>query len=263
VAVSASLTGLTEGTTYHYRVAATNPGGTSEGDDQTFTTHSAPEFGRCAKVVTGTGKYGNSGCKSLGGKHNYEWTPGVVATRFTTKIKSGEATLETAKGWKMTCTGETSTGGYTGLKTVGDVVLTLTGCERSGEKCSSGLTAGEIDSNPLEGALGVDRGGGSSPTNKIGLDLFPNKGPAMEFDCGTTAVSIQGSVIVPVTPNRTSLTPVLKFAASKGKQKPESFVGKSSDVLEASFNGGSSEQAGLALVTTQTNEEPVEVNSVY
>ncbi len=46
-AVSASLTGLTPGTTYHYRVVATNATGTSRGADGIFTTPSAPG------VVTG------------------------------------------------------------------------------------------------------------------------------------------------------------------------------------------------------------------
>jgi formylglycine-generating enzyme required for sulfatase activity/GH43 family beta-xylosidase len=38
VSVSASLTGLTNGTTYHYRLVATNSAGTSYGSDKTFTT---------------------------------------------------------------------------------------------------------------------------------------------------------------------------------------------------------------------------------
>jgi hypothetical protein len=37
-AASAAISGLTSGTTYHFRVVATNPEGTSEGADQTFTT---------------------------------------------------------------------------------------------------------------------------------------------------------------------------------------------------------------------------------
>jgi len=40
-AVSANLTGLTAGTTYHYRVVATSSAGTSYGADRTFTTSSA------------------------------------------------------------------------------------------------------------------------------------------------------------------------------------------------------------------------------
>lgn len=40
---SAILTGLTPGTTYHYRVNANNPGGISVSTDQSFTTHQYPE----------------------------------------------------------------------------------------------------------------------------------------------------------------------------------------------------------------------------
>jgi hypothetical protein len=42
VPVSASLTGLAPATTYHYRVSATNPAGTTPGADQTFTTAGPP-----------------------------------------------------------------------------------------------------------------------------------------------------------------------------------------------------------------------------
>jgi DNA-binding beta-propeller fold protein YncE len=46
VAVSASVTGLLANTTYHFRVSATNAGGTSKGSDQTFVTslQSGPTF---------------------------------------------------------------------------------------------------------------------------------------------------------------------------------------------------------------------------
>jgi phosphodiesterase/alkaline phosphatase D-like protein len=42
VAVSASLTGLIKNTTYHFRIVATNTGGTSSGADQTFETAPGP-----------------------------------------------------------------------------------------------------------------------------------------------------------------------------------------------------------------------------
>ena len=38
VSVTANLTGLSSGTTYHYRIVATNAGGTSNGSDISFTT---------------------------------------------------------------------------------------------------------------------------------------------------------------------------------------------------------------------------------
>ena len=41
-AVSANLTGLTPGTTYHYRVVATNSAGTARGADGIFSTSAAP-----------------------------------------------------------------------------------------------------------------------------------------------------------------------------------------------------------------------------
>jgi hypothetical protein len=41
-AVSASLSGLSAGTTYHYRVVAENAGGKASGADMTFTTNAAP-----------------------------------------------------------------------------------------------------------------------------------------------------------------------------------------------------------------------------
>ena len=59
---------------------------------------------------------------------------------------------------EVTCTGETSTGEYTGAKTVGDVILELAGCEltSSQAKCTSAsAAAGEIITQPLEGVLGV------------------------------------------------------------------------------------------------------------
>jgi hypothetical protein len=41
VAVSAAITGLTNKTTYHFRISATNAGGTRQGPDQTFNAASA------------------------------------------------------------------------------------------------------------------------------------------------------------------------------------------------------------------------------
>lgn len=47
VSATAGLSGLAAGTTYHYRIVATNAGGTSNGGDATFTTASTPPPPTC------------------------------------------------------------------------------------------------------------------------------------------------------------------------------------------------------------------------
>jgi len=52
VSVSASLSGLTAGTTYHYRVVAANAGGTTNGADATFATSSQPPPAGCPQDLS-------------------------------------------------------------------------------------------------------------------------------------------------------------------------------------------------------------------
>ena len=267
VGITASVTALAANTTYQYRVVAINSGGSSAGSPQSFTTpgYVPPEFGRCVSVAAGSGKYSSSSCTAPGGKDAYEWEHGVGKTHFSTKLAAGAVTLATTAGTNVTCTDETGSGEYFGLKTVGATVLRLTGCAELGQKCaSSGAGAGEVASRELEGELGVEKLGATSAKNKIALDLFPagRTGPVAEMTCGSTTVALRGSVIVPLKANKMQVTQALKFKASKGKQKPERFVGGPKDVLEASLNGGAFLQAGLTAALTQTSEEPVEVNSV-
>ena len=54
--VTADLTGLASGQTYHYRVSATNSAGTVDGADMTFTTLTT-EIVRKAIIVAGSGPY--------------------------------------------------------------------------------------------------------------------------------------------------------------------------------------------------------------
>jgi hypothetical protein len=184
--------------------------------------------------------------------------PELTTITLRTRYSSGPA---------VTCTTEAGTGEYTGLKTVGGVVLTFTGCEGLGAKCSSAEAAeGEVVTRPLEGVLGITAVGEPNITDKIGLDLFPRgkTGAVMEFSCGTTPVVVQGSAIGVSASNAMKLTSTVAYSYSlKYKQNPESFVGEPKDILnvEGPFGLPGSEQIRLKLKTIVTSEEGVEINA--
>src|SRR4029077_11747186 len=96
VAVSASVSGLAANTTYHFRISASNAGGSSSGGDRTLSTGgSAPEFGRCEKVAKGTGQYENSACTAAGGAKSFVWRGGVLKPHFATgAAESAAVTLQ-------------------------------------------------------------------------------------------------------------------------------------------------------------------------
>jgi hypothetical protein len=250
-------------------VTVTTPGGTSATSSADRFTYggAAPEFGRCVRVTTGTGVYGDVGCTAAGGEKKYEWLPGAGAkAKFTTKIRIDTSfTWETVTATKMVCSAQKSTGEYSGPKTVGNVVVTLAGCALGASKCSTaGARIGELITKALVGELGVVKASTEGPLhNEIGLDLKAPGGTAMvEFSCGTTPIKWQGSVIVPLKANKMLLSALLKYSASKGKQKPEGFEGQPKDVIESSLGGGAFEQGAWTLETTHANQERIEVNSV-
>ncbi len=220
-----------------------------------YVAAGAPEYGRCVKVAKGTGKY-NASCTTEKAGGNFEWTPGVAKVHFT--LAGGEGKLETIAKSQIVCTGESGSGEYSGTKALANVTIHLTGCERAGSKCTSAAAAeGEVQTHTLAGALGWKNAESAAPA----LDLAPSSGEVVaEFNCGSTPVTVGGSVIVAVQKNEMQLAPTLKYEATSGKQKPEHFDEEPDDVLEASF-GGPFEQTGLTITTTQTNEEEVEVNA--
>ena len=204
--VSAALSGLTPNTTYHVRLSVTNDGGTATGGDQSFTTLSALEYGRCIKVTTGTGLYGGASCTTLGGEKKYEWYSAfgsakpILKTHFTLAIKEKtEAKLQTAGGQIITCKGQIGTGEYTGNKTIGGVSLTFTDCHlgETGSCQSTGAAEGEVRSSTLVGELGVIKTSTEGPIkNLVGTDYKPASGETVAaFSCAGTAVSVTGSVI--------------------------------------------------------------------
>ncbi|HWX96175.1 MAG TPA: fibronectin type III domain-containing protein [Solirubrobacteraceae bacterium] len=265
VPVSAIAEPLTSGTTYHFRIVATNGIGTGEGADQTFTTLQPPEVGRCIKLAKGVkGAYATASCTSpaTAEKFGFEWAPGPGSKpKFTTKFKElTTITFETIKKTLVTCHGESGKGEFTGPKSVGGVVITLTGCESQATKCTTtgAATEGEVSTTTLEGVLGWE----SKPLKHVATDLFPvgHTGTFAEFTCGTTAVQVVGSVLVKDTTGKMVISEILKFTQKAGKEKPERFEGGPLQVLEAKFGEGAVEQTGLNLTVTQTDEELLEIN---
>jgi hypothetical protein len=269
VTVSGSIAGLSANVTYYYRLLATNAGGSSSGAGQTFNAlNGPPEFGFCVKVAPAAGAYANSGCTKVGGKGIYAWqTSGVAGTTFVTHSIPGPIRLTaSSKAQTIDCTGESGSGEFTSPKTVGSTTLTLSGCTRGAEHCTSaGQASGTIVSDPLEGVLGIEKIGASRLKDKVALDLFlpEHNGAVAEFICGAvTQATIRGSVITPLKANKMIPTQTLKFKASGTKQKPEGFAESGQDVLEEQLGTGPFAAVGLTLKTNLTSAREVEVGSV-
>lgn len=271
VAVSAAVSGLKTSTTYHFRIVATNEGGTSKGSDQSFATappqEELPEIGRCLKLKKPTGKYQNAGCTTKSAGENtgsYEWAfePGS-ARAFT--FKNGSVTLETVSGAVITCLENTYSGEYTGSKTA-TVNLKLTGCEptnRFGIKCQSqGAQSGEVIFNTLEGNLGYIAGG-VEPT--VGLALTPtvaDGGYLAKFHCGEVPISITGGVIAAYAPvNKMATTFTVSLKQTKGLQTPEALEGGSPELLSMIVGESAPERMGLKAADKVTNQESLELKA--
>jgi uncharacterized repeat protein (TIGR01451 family) len=99
-AVAASIGGLTDGTTYHFRVAATNILGSTAGQDQTFATApaGAPDL---AITVTHTGNFTQG---EIGDSYT------IVVTNVGTAASSGTITVTDSLPAGLTATGISGAG---------------------------------------------------------------------------------------------------------------------------------------------------------
>jgi alpha-tubulin suppressor-like RCC1 family protein len=241
------------------QVNVTTSGGTipvSGNDRYRYATAEAPEFGRCVEVAKGTGEFSSASCTTEMAGGSFKWKPGVEKAGFA--LIGGEAVLETTGKEKITCKAESGSGEYTSPKSVANVLLTLTGCEHGGAKCTSaGAGEGELVTSTLEGELGWR----NKTSLQVGLDLAPSEpGSFAEGKCGSTKVEISGSVIGVVQTDEMLKFSTLTFEQKEGKQKPTHFSEGEPDVLEMLL-GGKLEQTGLSVSITQTSEEKVEVNT--
>jgi hypothetical protein len=69
-------------------------------------------------------------------------------------------------------------------------------------------------------------------------------------------MTLSGGILAPVTSGKMLTSSTVKYAATGGKQKPESFEGEEQEVLTNGFG----EQVGLSLSSTETTEEAIEIN---
>ena len=271
VAVTAAVVGLRQYTTYHFRLFATNTSGANHGSERTFTTPPHPvEYGRCLKVAKGVhGQFATGTCTTLAteDKYGYEWLPGPgPKPRFTLLNKPlTQVLLETVRGPQIVCSGAFGSGEYTGAHTVGNVTIAFTGCGGYGGACSSaGAQEGVIVTASLNGTLGVLVLAEGPAKNIVGTDLAPPEGTTfLEAMCGLIPVSVRGSVIAPVGRNAMKGTATIVYGQTRGKQKYQEFIGGQRDVLETVFGPEGYRQTGIKLTIIQTNEEKVEVNSVF
>jgi hypothetical protein len=224
---------------------------------------SPPELGRCVKVAAKTGKFSSATCVKEKAGGSYEWEPGAVKNKF--KTTAGVGALETVNGTTVGCNHEESGGEFNSPKTVSGVVVRFTECHSVGLICTSpGAAEGEIVTHELEGKAGFE----NKAKKKLALDLFPvaaDKGLYVTFNCGVSlSISVGGSVLVPISPVDKMLTKdTLKYAATKGHQKPEHFEGEPNDILETTINTKEPEQSGISVTVTGTDEEPLEVNAAF
>jgi hypothetical protein len=237
----------------------------------------APEFGRCLKQATKSlSNFDSAKCVKLASedagteaeklaKGNFQWFPGVVNNKFTTKLKEATlVTIENVSGFKMICKGETSAGEYLNAKEIGKMVLKFTGCEFSGLKCNSaGKGEGEIDTAPLGGTIGFETVAENPANDTIAEEWHSESGNFAEFKCAGLSMTWRGSILHKITANTMKLTATEKWTCAKGKQQPEHFAGgvPGEHVLESN-SGSGFEQAGWTMTSILTNEEAIEASTI-
>ncbi len=231
----------------------------------TFAYRGVPEFGRCTKASKRSGRF-DGGCKVEEANGSAEWTPWPPGKPGLT-LTAGPVSFETAtipsfatSRILITCSSASGSGEVTGPQSTSES-LTLSGCSASGlpggaSECQNhGAGSAEISTEALSGRIALIEAKGSG----VGLDLAGTGGTIASFACGSVPVTLEGSVIVEVKPNKMLSSQTLKYKATRGMQEFESLKGGPTDVLESSFLGGPFEQTGLDGAVTLESAEAIEI----
>jgi hypothetical protein len=169
VEVSASVTGLTAGTTYHFRISASNPGGDSFGGDHTFVTstggagggpievRSTGEYLNCQMVAKKTGKFADSQCSipaEKKGKPSGSWEKKSVSPCVNVGKKKGlfsdaACTVKAEKKGKPSGSFElcSKTGQCAYTSVGGEATLSTPAFGKNNVTCKNNTDTGEITGN--------------------------------------------------------------------------------------------------------------------
>jgi hypothetical protein len=97
-AATGALSGLSAGTTYHYRLVAQNADGVSYGYDETFTTSAGAPVNTGAPTITGTGRVGQT-LTATGAS----WSPsGAMTYQWKRSTRTGWSAIARATGPRFT-----------------------------------------------------------------------------------------------------------------------------------------------------------------
>ncbi len=238
-----------------------------------------PEIGRCL-AAPGSGRYKNSACTEKAGtkaeEKRFEWAKGAVAGGKGFTAIAGPATFDN----EPSCASVTASGEYSevlgAIRGVKDVVLRFRECMLTfpDATCRTpGAAEGEIVTSALKGKLGYVSGA-KTRTPVVGLELTPpsRKTPFTSIECGAGSArwlvgegpGKGGNRIIGTLgeANVMSASFANAFAATEGKQEPQSFEGTFKLAnLEWQLNGNAWESLGLSFASTITNEQELEIKA--
>jgi hypothetical protein len=243
-----------------------------------------PEVGRCV-AQPGTGKYRNSNCtekaRALASEKSFEWSRGAGTGGRSFTTQGGEATLEGAKGTKLACKSESSSGEY---REVNGAIKEVTNVTIEFHECmiplvdvgctNAGAAEHSFRTNPLKGRLGYISGKGTK-TPVVGQELTPmvKKGKVAVCEVESFAEKLEigeaegkGGDRIISTINEVdvmSTTSRQRFAAGEtGVQAPDSFEGLFKIAnLEWRVGAEPFERMTWSFETEQTNAQPLEIKA--
>jgi hypothetical protein len=191
VAASGNLSGLKPGTTYHYRLVATNSGGTSRGADAILTTSSAPV------AVTGSASSVTATTATLNGTVNPEGRDTTWYFEYGKSTSYGTKTAAKNAGAGTSAAGVAAA--VTGLR-VGTlyhfrlVATSDAGTSRGADATFTASAAPTVVTKPASNAADTSaRLNGTVAPNGQATTAYFEYGTTMSYGAKTTAQSIASS----------------------------------------------------------------------